>query len=345
MFMTKNRPLERTSFSSDASSRSFSVYETGTYKTFNNQSVNYSLISSLGKGSFGVVYALKNEFHETLAIKCKKDLEDFEQMEKSKMLFRGELEALYNLDHQNIVKLIGVEFHGNEVYGLVMEHLSGIRLDKFIRHNQNLNETIVQSFSKQLIDALAYMHLKLIMHRDIKSSNIMVVGGKIVKLIDFGMAKHFSVNDHAYSDFESLTTTIVGTLPYMAPELKNLGYYNSKIDVWSLGVIVFEMASGDVFLRTLRGDYTSDILPLTQAPDNLYAPTMSLLGNSFMQTCLIKNPDYRPFSYNLLKHPFISNSRNPATQHTAYYPYVNYKPIINYDYRMSALAQYPIQTY
>ena len=70
----------------------------------NNQVVKYQLTNSLGKGSFGVVYALKNEYNQLLAIKCKKDLNDSEQMEKSAFLFRGELEALYNLDHKNIVK-------------------------------------------------------------------------------------------------------------------------------------------------------------------------------------------------------------------------------------------------
>lgn len=86
-------------------------------------------------------------------------------MKKSTLLFRGELEALYNLHHRNIVKLIGVEFKHNEVHGLIMEYVNGERLDKLIRRYRFLNETIVQLFTRQLVDAVAYMHSKYIMHR------------------------------------------------------------------------------------------------------------------------------------------------------------------------------------
>ena len=88
---------------------------------------------------------------------------------------------------------------------------------------------------------------KFIIHRDIKSSNIIVFNKKIIKLIDFGMAKLLEVNPESYQVYP--TNSCVGTVPYMAPEVKTFQGYDSKADIFSIGALIYEMATGDVYVH------------------------------------------------------------------------------------------------
>lgn len=115
--------------------------------------------------SYYKVYLARNNKSELIAVKCKLALNDPTMMQKSNMLFKGELEALFNLKHQNIVRLLGVEIEFNEVVSLVMEHIPGIPLDKYIYKNGKLKEPTIQIYTKQIVQAIAYMHSKFVMHR------------------------------------------------------------------------------------------------------------------------------------------------------------------------------------
>ena len=111
------------------------------------------------------VYLAKNSKNQDVAVKCKLPLNDYSLMQKSNLLFRGELETLYNLKHENIVRLLGIEFQYNEVCSLIMEHIPGEPLDKFIFKYGGLNESQIQLYTKQIVNAIDYMHSKLVMHR------------------------------------------------------------------------------------------------------------------------------------------------------------------------------------
>ncbi|CAF0873983.1 unnamed protein product [Brachionus calyciflorus] len=283
------------------------VYRQGTYRNKNKETLTYSAYHILGQGSFGIVYLAKNNKNDLVAVKCKLPLNDYNLMQKSNMLFKGELEALFNLKHSCIVRLLGVEIEYNEVTSLVMEHIPGEPMDKFIYKNRSLNESLIQLFTKQIVSAIAYMHSKFVMHRDIKSSNIMIVSNTWIKLIDFGMAKRLNVDEIGFS---TSTSTMVGTIPFMAPEVRNFQSYNSKADIFSIGALIYEMANGDPFVRVAH-EYMTETIILSQVRGVVNVPTLSPVANSFMQYCLIRDANRRPCASSLLEHPFISSISIP----------------------------------
>lgn len=289
------------------------IYRQGTYKTKNRIPMSYSAFHILGQGSFGVVYLARNNKNELIAVKCKLALNDPTLMQKSNMLFKGELEALFNLKHNNIVRLLGVEIEFNEVVSLVMEHIPGIPLDKYIYKNGKLKEPTIQLYTKQIVQAIAYMHSKFVMHRDIKSSNIMLIANTWIKLIDFGMAKRLYVNEIGFS---TSTSTMVGTIPFMAPEVRNFQSYNSKADIFSIGALIYEMANGDPFVRVAH-EYMTETIILSQVKGVVNVPTLSSQANSFMQYCLIRDANTRPSASTLLSHPFISSVNVPPQKYVA----------------------------
>jgi serine/threonine protein kinase len=136
-----------------------------------------------------------------------------------------------------------------------MEHISGVPLSDHIRKNKHLKENNIKLYTKQTVDAIDYMHSKFVMHRDIKSSNIMLVSKTWIKLIDFGMAKHLEIKCHEVSSASSM----VGTLSHMAPEVRNFECYNSKADIFSIGALIYEMANGDPYVR-VSDDYITETL-------------------------------------------------------------------------------------
>ena len=152
--------------------------QTGVFKTTSKMTYEYTAFQILGQGSFGMVYLARtssnnshssNSKNELVAVKCKLVLSDYELMQKSNVLFRGELEALFNLNHPNIVRLLGVELElggcGSEVSSLVMEHIPGEPLDKHIYKNRKLTEDTIQLITRQTVDDIEFMHSKLVMHR------------------------------------------------------------------------------------------------------------------------------------------------------------------------------------
>lgn len=205
----------------------------------------------LGQGSFGMVYLASNNNKELVAVKSKLFLNDYHLMNKSHQFFRGELEALFNLKHVNIVRLLGAQFEFNDVSSLIMEYLPGETLDKYIYKNKQLSEKTIKIFTRQTVDAVSYIHSKLVMHRDIKSSNIILISRTWIKLIDFGMAKRLYADDIGFS---LSTSTMVGTVPFMAPEVRNFQSYNCKADIFSIGALIWDMANGDPYVR-IKNNY------------------------------------------------------------------------------------------
>ncbi len=288
-----------------------SLNKQGIYKATDRSYKSYSAFKILGRGSFGLVYLATTSENKRVAVKSKLYLNDFNLMNKSIQFFRGELEALFNMKHPNIIRLLGVEFESNEVSSLILEYVEGETLDKYIHKHQALSEKNIKLFTRQIVEAVAHMHAKLVMHRDIKSSNVMVVNERWIKVIDFGMAKRLNVDDMGLN---MSTSTIVGTVrtrralrffnldmivllfvygvikvPFMAPEVRNFQRYNSKADVFSIGALVYDMANGDPFVR-IKNEWNviTETLILSQHQGQLIVATLSIAANSFIQYCLIK---------------------------------------------------------
>jgi serine/threonine-protein kinase ULK/ATG1 len=211
---------------------------------------NYRLEEKIGSGSFATVYrATYNNSELVVAVKeiSKKKVSNAQSWEH----LAGEIRLMRTLNHPNIVHFID-HFHSERNVYVVMEYLSGGDLREFIQAEGRLDETTTRFFLLQLIDGLSFLNDRKIIHRDLKPQNILLTKKSrdaLVKIADFGFVKQLEEMDVA--------GTICGTPLYMAPEIVNRLEYDSKVDMWSLGCIVYEMLVGQA---TFLGKNQSDVL-------------------------------------------------------------------------------------
>lgn len=189
---------------------------------------NYSA-KPIGRGSFSKVYkGIDTKTSETIAIK-RIEINDRVSYER----IRREIDIMKSLDHDNLVKLYDVIYEEDEIY-LIMEYCTNTL--KSILDERQLNEKQIKYYFKQIVDGLQYLRHKNIIHRDIKPNNILVSNNKL-KICDFGFAKTV--------DEDALVETIVGSPLYMAPEILKKEPYTIKSDLWSLGLILYQMIYGE----------------------------------------------------------------------------------------------------
>lgn len=180
----------------------------------------------IGKGSFSKVYMGIDENNQKYAIKKIYKRNDKKYID----LVEKEIEVMEKLNHKNVVKLYE-KIHTDKHIFLIME-LCDNDLNSYIKNN-TLSEDIIKDIMKQLIEVLKYIMDNNIVHRDLKPHNILINDDYTLKLADFGFAKEFKET--------LLTDTVCGSPLYMAPEILNHHKYNIKSDLWSVGVILYEM--------------------------------------------------------------------------------------------------------
>ncbi|MBN2297321.1 MAG: serine/threonine protein kinase [Deltaproteobacteria bacterium] len=197
----------------------------------------YEIVQELGKGAMGVVYQAQDpQINRTIALKVLREdrvtSEDFVQR------FLKEAMAIGRLSHPNIVTIYDVGRDHGTVY-LAMEFLEGRPFNDIIRESTLSAEQIAE-LAIQLADSLDYAHKKGIVHRDIKPSNIMMTPDGKVKLTDFGIARIEDASMHQ----QTRAGEILGTPVYMSPEQVMGQQLDGRSDLYSLGVILYELAAG-----------------------------------------------------------------------------------------------------
>ena len=188
----------------------------------------------IGTGSYGKVILVKNKVDNKLyAIKhmSKKDLNSTLQSLNG---IKQEINIQSRIYHPNIVRLLYVQ-EDNENYDLVMQYANGGSLFYYIRKKKYLCEKESFKFFIQIANAIYFLHLNDLIHRDIKPENILIYGENNVKLCDFGWCVRLEGKQRQ---------TFCGTTEYMAPEIINYDEYSKSIDVWSLGILLYEMTHG-----------------------------------------------------------------------------------------------------
>lgn len=203
--------------------------------------------SKLGKGNFGVVVKGKDKVSGQIrAIKIVK-IEKLASVDADLKTLEREFQIMRGMDHPNIVKLYEVYKDEKYIY-FVMEYLDGKNLyEGFIRDNHTVNESQIRDIFYQIMKAIQYMHNNGIAHRDIKPENVMFIdrkGSNKIKLIDFGVSKYFF--DQENPKKEITMRTKAGSLFYFSPEIAgNNKRYDHKVDIWSAGVLLYLMVSGE----------------------------------------------------------------------------------------------------
>ncbi|KAJ7067179.1 kinase-like domain-containing protein [Mycena amicta] len=255
----------------------------------------------IGRGTYGRVYlALNATTGEMIAVKQVEtprtagDKSDRRQISIVQAL-KMESETLKDLDHPNIVQYLGFE---ETPSFLSMQYVPGGSIGSCLLKYGKFEEDVTKSFISQILTGLEYLHSKGVIHRDLKSDNILVEISGVCKISDFGTSKR--TDDH-----NDTHTAMQGTVYWMAPEVvgANRTRYNTKIDIWSIGCLLLEMwtgASGDEIVDVMIKLYQSKLPPL---PDGL---VLSQQADDFRGKCFAINPDERSTAAELRDHPYLT---------------------------------------
>lgn len=198
----------------------------------------YEILELLGVGGMAYVYkAYDNIEKRWVAIKILKE----ELAGNSDFLrrFRNESKAIAVLSHPNIVKVYDVSF-GDRIQYIVMEYIDGITLKQYIEQQGEIKWREALYFTVQILRALQHAHEKGIIHRDIKPQNIMLLEDGTIKVTDFGIARF------SQAETQTMTDKAIGSVHYIAPEQARGGYINDKADIYSVGVMLYEMLTGQL---------------------------------------------------------------------------------------------------
>jgi TolB-like protein/tRNA A-37 threonylcarbamoyl transferase component Bud32/Flp pilus assembly protein TadD len=255
---------------------------------------HFYVIRNIGSGGMGVVYeAQDTRLPRSVAIKFLKPplARDVEAIRR----FKREARLASSLNHPNICTILDVDEGGGTLF-IAMELLAGESLrDRLASGAMPAGEIL--EIGVQVAGALAAAHGQGIMHRDITPGNIFLTKTGVVKLLDFGLAKHFASSDDGGMTAEVLTQTgaVVGTVHYMAPEhFLESSQIDHRCDLYSFGAVLYEMATGArPFEARTRRDVASSILEQPHIPLRQFAPRQPAQLEYIIDRLLAKRPDDR----------------------------------------------------
>lgn len=195
----------------------------------------YEIIEQIDSGGMAEIYrAVCKKTNKIVALKVLKD--KFSDNSDYVHRFKREAETVLALEHENIVSVTDVGYDGG-VYYIVMEFIEGLTLKNIIEKDGRINESEAVQYAIQLCSALSAAHKKGIIHRDIKPHNILIDYNKRVKLTDFGIAK-------SISSVEEQENKVIGSVHYISPEQVKGERIDSRSDIYSLGIVLYEMVTG-----------------------------------------------------------------------------------------------------
>lgn len=202
----------------------------------------YEIIEKIGEGGMAIVYKAKcHLLNRFVAVKVLRN--EFTEDEDFIRKFRRESQAAASLSHPNILNIYDVgyeEIEDKKIHYIVMEFINGKTLKEVIKASGKLTLDDTINYSMQIAEALMHAHRNHIVHRDIKPHNIMITEDERVKVTDFGIARAVT------SSTVTTTSNVLGSVHYFSPEQARGGYTDEKSDIYSLGIVMYEMITGKV---------------------------------------------------------------------------------------------------
>lgn len=283
----------------------------------------YDVISYLNKGGFGscfVVHSLKYDVDFVCKVTIDLNLDD-----KKRTAFTREVNALAHLNHPNVVRVYD-HFTVDKYLFLILEYCKAGSLNSMITSNEGLPINTVIMYTKQVLDALCYMHSKGIAHSDIKPANILIDSFARVKLCDFGLSQAACENEKNSMNF-------CGSTHYMAPEiLMNTKYDPMKADVWSFGISLYYFLTGRLPFCGLRTSFLIESMKVGHEKMS----NVPKMFNKIVDLCLRFDPQTRPSMFQIKKvfddnfdclHPEKINLDNSILRRSAHMSIIKMKRI------------------
>lgn len=265
----------------------------------------YEIQEIIGVGGMAVVYkAYDNIDDRIVAIKILKD--EYLTNEEFKRRFKNESKAIAVLSHPNIVRVFNVSF-GDRIQYIVMEYVNGITLKEYIEQQGAINWKEAVHFMGQILAALQHAHDKGIVHQDIKPQNILLLQDGTIKVTDFGIARFSRVDSNTTSD------KAIGSVHYISPEQARGEVTDDKADIYSVGVVMYEMLTGQLPFQS-DSAVSVAIMQLQREPKSPreIIPTIPLGLEQITMRAMQKSPSSRYGSAAEMLMDLNEFKRNPA---------------------------------